>query len=387
MGADVFIDSRVAANRVRDALRGPVIRVLAEGIPEIRHMSHATAYDILLGDIALLERGFAYFRANRQRFEAILVDGEQRPVNDDAALLACGRTLNEVIAMMVRSAASRHFKKRLGNRPAVRTAVPVKAGLLATLLAPVVGARRSAASRPVRSKAQELYLAIREYLLYEWQVPLVPTYSELTPREVVTLGPRIVDLRSAEAILVATGRPRLKAIPPERSPGLTPVAASTGAAPAVAAPPAVAAIPGGGSAARTAKVALADLLTEDGKRLDVETLAGVLRDPDVVRAGDNGEQPAHVKAALKSVGRDLVRFLVEDLGLDKRQLAVCLVRAQAVMPRSTFDLLVRSPTTSVPISRLAGAATKSGIGPKSTLAECADFISRVYPARQPAVAK
>ncbi len=380
MGADVFIDSRVATNRVRDALRGPVIRILAEGIPEIRHMSHVTAYDVLLGDISLLERGFAYFRANRQRFEAILVDGEQRPVNDDAALLACGRTLNEVVAMMVRSAASRHFKKRLGGRRPVPAAVPARAGLLATLLAPVVGARRPAAPpRPARSKAQELYLAIREYLLYEWQVPLVPTYSELTPREVVTLGPRIVDLRSAEAIMVATGRPRPKGVPPERPPGLTPVAASTGAAPPAPAAPASGG--SGGAAARAARIALADLLTEDGKRLDVEALAGVLRDPDVVRVADNGEQPAHVKAALKAVGCDVVRFLVEELGFDKRQLAVCLVRAQAVMPRSQFDLLVRSSVTSVAMARLVAAAKKSGIGPKSSLQDCADFITRLYPPR------
>ncbi len=414
MGADVFIDSRVATERVRAALRGPVIRILAEGIPEIRHMSHVTAYELLLGDISLLERCFAYFRANRQRFAAILVDGEQRPVGDDAALLACGRTLNEIVAMVVRSAASRHFKKRLGGRrsmPALMAAAPAKSGLLAALFGTVAGAR--VPPQASKSKAQELYVAIREYLLYEWQVPLVPTYSQLTPREVATLGPRLVDLRSAEAIMVASGRPPPKsvalasAVPPAPAkappapPATTTLAppATTPSAPSVIppvplAPPGAfprppaaprAAAPAAHSAAstvgRVVRADLASLLTEDGRRLQVDVMTGVLRDPEVVKACDNGEQPAHVKAALKAVGHDLLRFLVEEINLDKRRLAVCLVRAQAVMPRSQFDLLVRSSVTSVAMARLVAAAKKSGIGPKSSLQDCADFITRLYPPR------
>ena len=365
MGADVFIDSRAAADHVRAALRGPVIRILAEGIPEINHMSHVAAYERLLGDISLLERSFAYFRANRQRFAAVLVDGEQRPVSDDSALLSCGRTLNEVIAMILRSAANRQFKRRLGDRRVMPPpgAAPAAGGILASLLGPMAGGRkRSVAQRPLRSRAQELYLAIREYLLYEWQVALVPTYSELTPREVATLGPRLVDLKSAEAIMVATGRPRLKIIPGTR-PAPAPLSGSAARE---------------GAAVPSARPDLGSLLTDDGRRLRVEALAGALREAEVVRVGDNGEQPAHVKVALKAVGSDLLRALVEDLGLDKRRLAVCLVRAQAVMPPSAFEQWVRSPAASVALARLVGAARQAGIGPKSTLADCAGLITRLY---------
>ena len=132
-------DSATATRQVRAALRGPVMRTLAEGIPEVRNMPGIVAYDKVMGDIALLEQCFAYFRSSRDKFTAILVDNLQRQVNDDSAQLFCDRTLNEVIAMIVRSAAFRYFGKRLGDVRPPKASTPKPQGLLTKAFAALTG--------------------------------------------------------------------------------------------------------------------------------------------------------------------------------------------------------------------------------------------------------
>ncbi len=366
MGAQVFIDSGTAIEQVRSTLKGPVLQLLAAGLPEVKRLPAQKGYDLILGDLGLLEKSFAYFRTHRDQFKAVLVAAEAHPVEEDSTPLSCGRSLDEVVAMIVRSAAYRYFAAKLDGAAALAAPVAPARSLAGFL--PVLTGRAKEPGRSRRSRAQALYHAIREYLLYEWQVPLVPAYSQLTPQEVIKLGPRLTDLRSPEALRVASGhRPQAAA----RKPGDRPE-------------PVVARVPAPAPPAAEPRLDLASLLTEDGARLWVETLGRALQDPEVIRAADNGEQPAHIKAALKAVGRDLLRCLVEDIGFDKKQLAVCLVRAQAVLPRMAFEQMVRSSINAPALVKLVAMAKRQHIGPNSTLPDCARFITQHFAPPPPA---
>jgi hypothetical protein len=344
------VDSGAAARAVRSTLRDAVIPVLAKGIPEIRRMPAGNAYEEVMGDIGLLERSFGYFRSNRKEFETIIVDPSRRAVNDDAAALQCGRSLDDVIAMIVRSAASRYFRKQFGD-PA--RALGPRHGMLAMVRRLL---RRVGRRRVTRTRADELYKAIRQYLLYEWQIPLFPAYSELTPGEVATLGPRITELKTSNAVMVATGRAVAE---PEAPP---PPPAATG--PVFLPEP-----------------RLDALLTEDGQRLKVEALHTALADPEVRSYSQNGEQQSHLRKALRSVAKPLVRLLAMDLNLDDRQIAVILARAQAVMLPSTFERVIQGEANSPHLAKLAGAAIRAKIGPRSSIADCAGFIDTEFRGR------
>ena len=349
------VDKATAARHIKAALRGPVMRTLGEGIPEVRNMPGLVAYDKVMGDIALLDQCFRYFRASRDKFRAILVDDQQREVNDDAAKLSCGRTLNEVIAMVVRSAASRYFVRRLGDVRPLKAAPTEKRGLLASALA-VVRGPRPAPLQPSRSKAELLYEAICEYLLYEWQVPLVPAYSQLTAKEVTRLGPRLMDLRSEDDLMTAAGRPRLGPVPAAAKAAVT-----LSAVAAAGEPP--------------AKVTLDEVLTADHLRLRVEAIGGVLADAEIRQVAKNGEQEGALISILGQVGAGLVRALVIDLGLDKRQMTVCLLTAQKALPPSAFETLCRASENDAPMLRFMAGAKRAGLGPRSSLDDCAAALA------------
>lgn len=364
MGTPAY-DSAIATRQVRAALRGPVMKTLAEGIPEVRNMPGIVAYDKVMGDIALLEQCFTYFRASRDKFTAILVDDQQRQVNDDSAKLFCGRTLNEIVAMIVRSAAFRYFSKRLGQVRPMTSKKPAKQGMLARITAILTGSKPTPV-QPGRSKADLLYEAIREYLLYEWQVPLVPAYSMLTPSEVTRLGPRIVDFRTESELMTAAGRPRL---------GTPPIAPKSPLDWAVTPPPPP---PPPEKPAEVVKLNVEDLLTPDRNWLKVETLGATLLDKAVRDAANNGEQMAALTLILKQVGGGLVRALVVDLGLNKKQMTVCLLTAQKMLPPSAFETLARSSENAPAMMRFMSAAKKAGIGPQSSLEDCAAFLTTLF---------
>ena len=358
------IDRIDAAKQVKAALRGPVMRTLAEGIPEVRNMPGIVAYDKIMGDITLLEQCFGYFRASRDKFHAVLVDNQQRQVNDDSAKLSCGRTLNEVVAMIVRSAAFRHFNRRLGDRRPLQAAPVKQPGFLAKVLAALTGSTPNPIQQ-ARSKADLLYESIREYLLYEWQVPLVPAYSQLSPGDVTRLGPRIVELRSVDDLMTAAGHRRSEPPKPKPSQG---VALDWSVTPPAPAPQTL---------VTSDTLSLEDVLTPDKSRLKVEALGATLLDPEVRSAAQNVEQMIPLTSILKQVGCGLVRALVVDLGLGKKQMTVCLLTAQRLLPPSAFEQLAKGSENSPSMLRFMIAAKKSGIGRGSSLEECAAYLSAI----------
>ncbi|MBF0305898.1 MAG: hypothetical protein HQL41_09655, partial [Alphaproteobacteria bacterium] len=188
-------------SRLRLTIRGPVTDVLRAGLPELHGMARDAAYERIMGTPAILEGCFRLFRAQPELFEGVARAPDGVVARNDDQVLPCGRVLGDVIALIVRAAARRYFRMALDRKPTrrgPRAAAPsFWRGALAAL-----GWGADPAPRPLRSpsRGERLYLALRENLRYEWQVPLLPHYLPLSPELVRELGQRILIFRTAEEL-------------------------------------------------------------------------------------------------------------------------------------------------------------------------------------------
>ena len=196
---------------IRGALEGPVIDVFRREIAELKQLPRPAAYDAVMNDPKMLDRCFRLFRSRPDLFSNVVVNGDRKPVVEDHAVLSCGRTLAEAVALVVRASARRYFRAKLDFRRLkpiapklpLMTRVAISLGLAD---APVV---KKAPKIGTRSEA--LYNAIREYLHFEWQILLIPHYAPMTPALVANLGPRLMEIREAaelQALAVPGSMPR-----------------------------------------------------------------------------------------------------------------------------------------------------------------------------------
>jgi hypothetical protein len=131
--------------KITATLKGPVWEIFAELVPEFGKVSGERFYDLAMENSELLHLCLSLFRKCRPSFVPLLRDSKGRAVNNDFVPLPCGRTLHDVITLIVRAHAKTHFGQVL----------------------------TSDAGNPV-TPAGRLYRAIRDYLLHDWQTRLVP---------------------------------------------------------------------------------------------------------------------------------------------------------------------------------------------------------------------
>jgi hypothetical protein len=360
-----------AVRRLNAMLRGPLVEVLGELVPEVKALPRSRAFDAILDDPALLHRCFEAFHANRDLFRDLLVDAHKVPVEDANALLACGRTLDQVTAMIVRTCAKRHFRLKLDGSPdarrtralAVRKPEP---GLFAHI-AHLFGFGHDAPVRQL-SRGESLYRAFGDYLRHDWQVPLVPEYSRLSPQVVRRLGASILQYRAVEEIRV------LQRVPTGPVPMPRPVAKQPKApeGPAMAPPPEKDAAP------RDERARFDEILSGDARRLKSSAFTVSLLDPKVRAVLPNSEQMVRVTGVLSSVGGLSAKMLVGELGLRKDQLAVMLLTAAEALGEDNFSRAFGVPGTPDYVARFVARAKAAGIGQGSALADVAAFVTKVF---------
>lgn len=405
-------DHNGVVRRINATLQGPVMEALGELVPEIRRLPRRNGLEALLDDVDLLHRCFLAFRTHPDRFRHLLVNRHKVAVEDAEALLECGRSLDQVIAMVVRTAAKRHFRHRLDGSPKALRARPLRRTPRPTLLARLRAmlmdqpGNTPAYQRP-KSRAEALYDAFQDYLLHDWQVPMIPEYCLLTPGTVRRLGPRILDYRIAEDIrrlradpdnpppptpLVDPSQQGLAGDPlptfltePRRQPEAakeaekkpTPVAITT----------AERRVSEGmakmdfGPADRTAKderARLSDILSADGKRLKPDAFTIVLLDPTVRSALPHSEQTVRITALLGKVNGMAGKLLVGELGLRTDQLAVFLMTAHAALGEKRFEVAFGIPGRPDYVGRVVERAKMFKIGQDTPLADIAAFVQKSF---------
>lgn len=382
-------EARQAVNR---ALAGPVMVKMAELVPDLAWVPKGRELETALRDCDLLHRCFVAFRIHRAAFRPLLLDAGNRPVENDNTPLVCGRTVNQVIAMIVRSAAKRHFRARLDGFPpgrAARLATPggIGWGGLLDWMNDRVDDHRE---HKGRSAGDQLYDAIRRYLLHDWQVPIIPQYARMTPPEVRALGSRILDFRDAAELAEwldggadARGMPTEwivepvyqtpaaeispAAVPePEPEQDIAPFGPVMGAA----------ALPGAPLVPMGDRPRLSEMLSDDGRMIRMQAVVPLLATPEIRAAlGQPGREDLRRAArALAGTGAGTVRRLVADYGLAPAQMTAMLAKAALILPPAVYGRLFGPDGELLLILALIGRAKAAGLDPQASPAAFAAFM-------------
>ena len=187
-------------------LKTQIADILRLNITQLSTLPPEAVYDRILNTPQLLHECFQVFRSQPDLFKKVVIRQDKRPATSDQDPLWCGRSVADVVKLVVRASAKRYFRATLPTAPRAR---PPKAPPPPNLL-------RQAAIRlglkeppppplPPRaplSQGDRLYRAFRENLLFEWQVPLIPHYTPLEVSTVTRLGSRILALREPAQIQI-----------------------------------------------------------------------------------------------------------------------------------------------------------------------------------------
>ena len=180
---------------IRTVLRHDVAAVLRARLPALSLVPQDKVYDAVMDDPVLLDQSFRLFRKHPELFKDFVHTRDRSLPKDDSDPLSCGRTLAEAVSLVVRACARRYFRRRL-KAPRLRFIQPKPGffqslGLALGLVDPPKTPKRKLPPSP----GEKLYLALRDFLLFDWQVPLIPAYAALSPQVVTGLGPRILEFR------------------------------------------------------------------------------------------------------------------------------------------------------------------------------------------------
>lgn len=363
------VDSSTAIRRVNDTLQGSVVDILSQLVPELKKLPREQAYERTLDDIRLLDRCFHAFRAERQRFNAVLVDAAKQPVTDDKTMMPCGRSLEQVVAMIVRTAAKRYFRRKLnpqaGGKPvAPRLRAEAPKSLVHRVAAIFAEDKAHRPQPPQRSRADELYDAMKEHLLHEWQVPFVPTYASMAPNLARELGTKLLDIRDLDQLQRIVDDPaeaaKLFDIPEEETK-------------AAAAPPAESSV---GRADERAR--LSDILAPGGIRLRTEAFNTVLRRQEVRDLAKAGNSTPRMAEILSGVGGMPAKLIVAELGLRMDQLAVLLLVAHDTLGADLFVRMFGQPGDTNMVMKLTHKARQAGLSQRTPLPDCAKFVQQAF---------
>jgi len=331
-------EHRTAVRFINQTLKGPAALALTDLDPALAAIGPDRLYDTVMDDSALLEASLRAFREHRERFRELLVDSRGRPVNDERVPLRCGRSLQDIVSMIVRTHAKRHFRVTLGGDP-----------------------------DDPSSRAGGLYQAISAYLLHDWQVPLVPHYAPLPVALVRDLGPGLLDLRdvaavqalvsaaAAEAVAATPAPPPVPEPAPEPAPVLGRRPAGTTAAPAVPSP-----------SFSSPEAAFW------WEALGDRAVAQVLGEPSADRRQELVEVLIGVNDSVRSE-------LFAGLALTTFQAAVCLATAFRQLGRQRFLAVFGRPGRPATVAALATRLRDRGIGSRSdllTLARSTEAVLR-----------
>lgn len=181
-------------------IKGPVVARLQELVPAFA--AYDDPYGTIMATPDLLAACLQLVRTRRDKFQEFLTDSAGNPVTADDIPLRCGRSLDQIIGMVVRSGTKAYAEKRWGDEGAApKVVTPAQKGLL-DKLKELVSGKWSEGEQPKPSLTQgdRFYAAIKDHLDFDWQVPLIPYFAELPVKLINELGRGVTALRTPEGI-------------------------------------------------------------------------------------------------------------------------------------------------------------------------------------------
>lgn len=354
-------------DQINAALKGTVIDTLRHFIPSLSAYTNEEAFNLILSSPEMTQRSFRAFRDHPDAFAQVLRTEDDQPITRDDDTLACGRSLSQVVALVVQAVAKRYFRAKLSRRRAAPSA-PRERSLGEKLSRYLFGGPAQSVAPPSPSQGDRLFQAMRDNLLFEWQLRLIPHYVGLPVPLVKALGARLLEfkeiediqwmVRSGQALQEPTVRHAETAAPLH-------IAADTG--PIEAAPPPV--------AEEVAPPPVAEIKPAEPE----PTIASIV--PQYLPPGVSAQR--YVASILNRVNPPLARKLAQSLELNPRQLAMMLIRAYEVLPSAEFQRLGSSTPDSEEARRFVAAADMArfnkdaGPGPSAEFARL--YIAKIRP--------
>ncbi len=183
--------------QIESALKTDVVDILRNWFEQLAGLDRGAAYEAVMNEPQILHEAFSLLRRQPQLFKAAMVDeaGQAVEARDDQRL-SCGETLGHIKTLVLRAAARRHFRRKLGGPRTVLVAPKRKIGTFRRLMESVGLAHPPPARRKrVAGRGDGLYHAIREYLVFDWQARLIPHYVQFSPDTVNELGMALFEIR------------------------------------------------------------------------------------------------------------------------------------------------------------------------------------------------
>ncbi|MTJ79939.1 MAG: hypothetical protein F8N37_02800 [Telmatospirillum sp.] len=203
----------LARREVTRMLKGPVAERFKSLIPPLA--AHGDPYKTIMDSPELLDACFKLFRLKREAFADFLVDPADQPVGDDTTRLRCGRSVQEIIGMAVRTGMRTYAEAHFGDpitppkTKAAQPPIPRKPphGRLLRLVNvdKIAGLFRRNYGQPKplpagQTQSGRFYASIKDNLDYEWQVRFFPIYVEIPPHVFDRLGTGITRMDTEERL-------------------------------------------------------------------------------------------------------------------------------------------------------------------------------------------
>jgi len=150
----------------------------------------------VLHDPTLMQAFDAAFDAHPSLYAAIVVDAKGQPVTQRELPLTCGLTIAQIQHLAVRTCARYLFLGEEEERLVTRTVTTTKY---------LIFKETQLITERVRGKDPRLLKEILNYIAFDWQLPLLAEYVELTLPQLAELGANLLAMRTPEAVREVQG--------------------------------------------------------------------------------------------------------------------------------------------------------------------------------------
>jgi hypothetical protein len=147
----------------------------------------------ILHDPELLAIFIKTFRTNPDLYSDIVVGYDARPVtvSDPDKALVCGISLAQVQQLMVKTCARHLFLEEDDEKVVTKTVTTKRFGLFS---------QKTQVTERVETRDPRALREILGFIAFDWQLPLLVDYAELTLQQLVELGENILAMRTPQAV-------------------------------------------------------------------------------------------------------------------------------------------------------------------------------------------
>jgi hypothetical protein len=151
------------------------------------------AHTDILHDPEMLASFIKIFRANPALYTDIVVGYDGRPISasDPDKALVCGISLAQVQQLMVKTCARHLFLQEDDEKMVTKTVTTKRFGLFK---------EKTQVTEKVETRDPRALREILSFIAFDWQLPLLADYAELTLQQLAELGENIMAMRTSDAV-------------------------------------------------------------------------------------------------------------------------------------------------------------------------------------------